>query len=94
MIIPNRKPDGQWETFQSWVIYATRDIGGMNSVCYDRIGRRCKNGGHFMLADKESTFPVSFWHGEGGKSKREQEKDRKRSARIIKLNNPWRANNV
>ena len=87
---PERKPDGTWDTFQHWVNYATRDIGGMNSACYDAKGRRCRIGADFMLADKEGAFPVSFQHGEGGQTLEQQRKAKKDARAILKVNFPWR----
>lgn len=86
----DREPDGKWETFQHWVNYATRDIGGMNAACYDEKGRRCHIGKDFMLADEEGAFPVSYWYGEGGQTLAQQRKSKKAALATLKANFPWR----
>lgn len=90
MGIPEREPDGRWATFQHWVNYATRDIGGTNAACYDAKNRRCRIGKDFMLADEEGAFPVSYWHGEGGQTQAEQRKAKKAALATLKMNYPWR----
>jgi len=87
---PDREPDGKWETFQSWVNYATRDIGGMNAACYDEKGRRCLIGKDFMLADEERAFPVSYWYGEGGQTLAQQRKSKRAAQATLRANFPWR----
>jgi hypothetical protein len=87
---PDREPDGEWPTFNQWVQFATRDIGGMNAACYDAKGRRCYIGRDFMLADKEGTFPVSYWYGEGGETPEQQRDSKKRAEATLKANYPWR----
>lgn len=89
-MMPKREPDGQWETHQHWVNYATRDIGGMNAACYDQKGRRCLIGRDFRIADEEGAFPVMFWYGEGGQSKKEQAASKRAAKATLKANFPWR----
>lgn len=62
---------GTWDTFEDWVIRATRDIGrnlptdtiGMDirAICIDAKGRRCQCGGDFMRARDDGSFPVRFF---------------------------------
>jgi hypothetical protein len=87
---PDREPDGEWPTHRHWVIYATRDIGGMNAACYDQKGRRCLCGKDFRIADEDGAFPVQYWYGEGGQSKTEQRKSKKKTLAILKASYPWR----
>lgn len=89
-MVPDREPDGQWPTFQHWVNYATRDIGGMNAACYDAKGRRCRIGKDFQLADTEGAFPVSYWYGEGGETKSQQRQSKARAKATLKAQFPWR----
>lgn len=87
---PSRPHDGQWDCFEGWVNHATRDIGGMNAVCFDAKDRRCEIGKDFMLADREGAFPVRYWHGEGQQSAAEQRRCKKLAKKAIDLNHPWR----
>lgn len=87
---PDKKPDGQWNSFQSWVNYATIDIGGMNAACYDAKGRRCRIGADFILADKEGAFPVSYYYGEGGETLAQQRKSKRAAKATLKALYPWR----
>jgi hypothetical protein len=90
MGLPNRDPDGEFTTFQHWVNYATRCIGGRNAACYDAKGRRCLIGKDFMLARDEGAFPVRYWYGEGGQTAKEQKKSIKAYHATMKANFPWR----
>mgnify|MGYP001608883209 FL=1 len=90
MSVPEREPDGQFSSFQEWVNYATRWIGGRNSACYDAKDRRCRIGKDFMLAQDENAFPIRFWHGEGGQSAKEQRSSIKAYHATMKANYPWR----
>jgi hypothetical protein len=82
-MIPAREADGEFATFNEWVNKATSWIGGTNALCADSQGRICRIGGDFMRARDEGTFPIRFWHGEGGKSQREQARDRAATKRAL-----------
>ena len=90
MSIPTREHDGQWTTFQHWVNYASRDIGGTNAVCYDAKDRLCLIGRDFMLAESDGAFPVRYWWGEGSETKAQQRKSQSLARQVDKLNHPWR----
>lgn len=81
--LPVREPDGEFTTFPTWVHKATSWIGGTNPLCADAQGRVCRNGGDFMRARDEGAFPVRFWFGEGGQTKKEQRKARAATRRVI-----------
>ena len=85
---PEREPDGQWITFQHWVNYATRDIGGMNAACYDAKGRRCRIGKDFMLAEEEGRFLLVIGMERGKLLK--NKKIKKAAQATLKANFPWR----
>lgn len=87
---PRTQHDGQWDTFQHWVIYATRDIGGMNAACYDAKGRRCRIGKDFMLARDENAFPVKFYYGYGGETPKQQRESKRIAKATLRANFPWR----
>lgn len=69
-MIPLRpKYAGEFTTFQDWVNTATRKIAvgefEAKPMCVDTLGRRCHQGGDFMRARDEGTFPVRyFWEME------------------------------
>lgn len=88
--VPDRDPDGQWESETRWIHHATQDIGGMNALCADSLNRICAIGGDFMRATKEGTYPVRYWYGAGGETPKEQRASQKRSREVIKMNHPWR----
>jgi len=90
MDIPEREPDGEFTCFETWVNKATQWIGGMNAACYDAKNRRCLIGKDFMLARDEDAFPIRYWFGEGGQSKREQAKSKKTALAALKARYPWR----
>lgn len=81
--LPAAEPDGEFRDFNCWVHHATSWIGGRNALCADAQGRICSMGMHFMRARDENTFPVRFWYGEGGKSARDQAKDRAATRRML-----------
>lgn len=87
---PAREPDGQWSSMQDWINRATRDIGGMNAVCFDAKDRRCQIGRDFQRAKDEDAYPVRFWHGEGEQSPAEQRRSAKRAEEVLRLQYPWR----
>lgn len=89
-MLPEREPDGQFNSFTEWVNKATSWIGGMNSLCADAKGRVCKIGKDFMLARDEGAFPVRYWHGEGGLNATEQRKAVKAYKAAMKMRYPWR----
>jgi hypothetical protein len=82
--LPAREPDGQWLTFQQWVNYATRDIGGMNAACYDQKGRRCLIGKDFMTARDDGSFPVMYWHDAGGETPKQQRESKRLAKAALK----------
>lgn len=90
MPIPEREPDGQFDSMQQWINKATSWIGGMNSACYDAKGRRCLRGSDFQRAHDEGAYPVRFWFGEGGESPAQQRKSKAAAKRALKLQYPWR----
>ena len=67
---------GQFETFDAWVMRASRTISEphcptdttgqtIRAICVDAKGRRCQCGGDFMRARDEGAFPVVyFWEFE------------------------------
>lgn len=81
--LPTREPDGAFNDFLTWVNKAASWIGGTNPLCADAKGRVCRNGGDFMRARDEGTFPVSFWYGEGGQTEAQQRKAKRDTRRII-----------
>jgi len=64
---------GQFDTFDDWVRHATGALAyktcpssgctvPVPAMCVDTKGRRCYQGGDFMRARDEGTFPVVyFW---------------------------------
>ncbi|MGX7346385.1 hypothetical protein [Acetobacter oryzoeni] len=78
---PDREPDGQFDTFQTWVNKATSWIGGTNPACFDAQGRRCRIGGDFMRAHDEGTFPVYYWFGAGDETPAQQRKSQRLAAK-------------
>ena len=89
-ILPDRKPDGEFATFATWVNKATSWIGGENALCADAKGRVCRNGGDFMWARDEEAFPVRFWLGAGPETPAEQRRSQRAAARAMRLHYPWR----
>lgn len=90
MGVPDREPDGEFHTFETWVNKAASWIGGTNPACYDAKDRRCMIGKDFMLARDENAFPVRFWFGEGGQTLAEQRRAKKNHEATMRLNYPWR----
>lgn len=88
--LPTRDPDGEFHSFQTWVCKAASWIGGTNPLCADAKGRICRNGGDFMRAEKEGTFPVRFWYGEGSLTPAQQRKAKRDHKAAMKLMYPWR----
>jgi len=88
--IPNRKPDGEFATFQSWVNKATSWICGRNALCVDAKDRICAIGGDFMRADQEGAFPVRFYYDAGGETPAEQRQSRRLAKAALRLHYPWR----
>ncbi|MFT8308539.1 hypothetical protein [Acetobacter malorum] len=78
---PDREPDGNFPTFQTWVNKATSWIGGTNSACFDAKGRRCRIGGDMMRARDEGAFPVYYWFGEGDETPAQQRKSQRLAAK-------------
>ncbi len=89
-MIPERKPDGEFSCFETWVNKATSWIGGMNAACFDAKDRRCLNGGDMVRARDENAFPVRFWYGEDGQSKAEQKRRKRNAEASLKIMYPWR----
>jgi hypothetical protein len=64
---------GQFDTFEDWCNRATRELAyktcassgatvPVPAMCVDTKGRRCFQGGDFMRARDEGTFPIIyFW---------------------------------
>lgn len=90
MTVPGREPDGQFNSFQSWVNKAAAWIGGTNPLCADAKDRICRIGKDFMLARDEDAFPVRFWYGEGGQTPMQQRKAKVQHKAAMKLLYPWR----
>jgi hypothetical protein len=82
-LLPNRKPDGEFDTFDTWVNKATSWIGGTNPLCADAKGRYCRCGEDFMRARDERAFPVRFWFGEGGQTAAEQRKSQRQTKKLL-----------
>jgi hypothetical protein len=58
------KDHGDWVSFASQRLQVAEDSNGypLSAICVDTLGRRCANGGDFMRARDEGTFPVRyFW---------------------------------
>jgi hypothetical protein len=63
------KWEGEFSDFHDWVSFASKwltvatDSNGMplSAICVDTLGRRCANGGDFMRARDEDTFPVRYF---------------------------------
>ena len=89
-MIPNREPDGQFHTFETWVNKACSWIGGTNALCADTKERVCRNGADMQRARDEGAFPVRFWYGEGGQTLAEQRKAKRDHEAAMKLLYPWR----
>lgn len=89
-MIPSRTPDGQFDTFATWVNKATSWIGGTNPLCVDTKDRVCRCGADFMRARDEGAFPVRFWFGEGGETFKQQAKSERLYRRAMRLHYPWR----
>lgn len=66
--LPARKPDGQFDSFQTWVNKAVSWIGGTNPLCADAKDRVCNNGWDMMRARDEAAFPVRFWLNEDSRT--------------------------
>jgi hypothetical protein len=81
--LPDREPDGEFQSFQEWVNKAASWIGGTNSLCVDAQGRICRMGMDFMRARDEGTFPVSFWFGAGWESEAERRRSERAARRIM-----------
>ena len=88
--IPDREPDGKFESMVTWVHKATSWIGGMNALCVDAKNRICRCGGDFQRAHDEGAFPVRFYFGAGGETEAEQRKSWARAKKALKLQYPWR----
>ena len=88
--LPDRTPDGEFASFQTWVNKATSWIGGTNPLCADSKGRICRNGGDMMRARDECAFPVRFWFGEGPLTPKQQRKSERDYVRAMRLHYPWR----
>lgn len=70
-LVPNIA--GQFDTFDDWVMKATRVLANKScpssgctvpvpAICVDTKGRRCYQGGDFMRARDDGSFPVIyFW---------------------------------
>ena len=64
------KIEGQFNSFDEWVTFATRALVEDRTkwapmICIDANGRRCFQGSQFMRARDEGTFPVRyFWEFE------------------------------
>lgn len=90
MGVPNRKPDGYFDCFETWVNKATSWIGGTNPVCYDAADRQCNIGKDFARARDENTFPVRFWYGEGNQTPAQQRQSKRNAKAALKAMYPWR----
>ena len=89
--LPSREPDGEFDSFSTWVNKATSWIGGTNPLCADAKGRICCNGGDMMRARDGGDFPVRFWYDEGPRtSAKQRREDRTAHRRAMKLLYPWR----
>lgn len=63
------KWEGEFCSFSDWVNFASKrltvayDSNGapLKAICVDTLGRRCANGGDFMRADREGTYPVRYF---------------------------------
>lgn len=89
-MLPDRKPDGDFSSFETWVCKAASWIGGTNPLCVDAKDHVCKSGADMQRARDEGAFPVRFWHGEGDQTPKEQRKARRSHKAAMKLNYPWR----
>jgi len=90
MAIPDRAPDGQFNSMNEWINYATRWIGGTNPLCADAKDRVCTIGKHFQTAHDEGTYPIRFWYDAGPQTAKEKKTSQKRAREILKANYPWR----
>lgn len=88
--IPTRESDGQFTSMTNWINKATSWIGGMNALCVDAKDRICRNGGDFQRAENEDAFPIRFYYGAGGETRREQRKSIARAKRVLRMQYPWR----
>ena len=87
--LPDREPDGQFDTFDRWVNHATSWIGGTNSLCADAQGRICRIGADMMRARDENAFPVRYWFGAGPiKSAKELRRTQSLARKAMKLKHP------
>lgn len=71
-IDPNGEVFCEFTSFEQWVNKARSWLGGINqsagrykraerTICIDAKGRECRNGGDFMRARDEGTFPVKAY---------------------------------
>lgn len=88
--IPDREPDGQFHSFETWVCKATSWIGGENALCVDARNRICRTGGDMQRAKDDGAFPVRFYYGAGGETPAEHKKSRATAERAMRLQYPWR----
>ena len=56
----------QFDTFQRWVNKASTWVNG--GICLDRHGQELRNGGDFMRARDNGSFPVTIMHKVGKKA--------------------------
>lgn len=71
LTITDRIKLGEFADMDDWVRRANRVIGGLDCICVDALGRECLTGKEFMRAEKEGTFPVSYWISEKRQKERE-----------------------
>lgn len=60
-IPPAGDADGEFTSFIQWVNKASSWIGFTGAKCFDTLDRPCRNGGDFMRARDEDTFPVRWY---------------------------------
>ena len=58
---PEGEADGEFTSFIQWVNKASSWIGYTGAKCYDKLGRRCRNGGDMQRARDEDAFPVRWY---------------------------------
>ena len=88
--LPDREPDGQFHSFQTWVNKATSWIGGTNPLCADAKDRICRIGADFMRARDEDAFPVRFWYDAGPMTPAQKRKSQREALKAMRLQYPWR----
>jgi hypothetical protein len=60
-IPPEGEADGEFTSFIQWVNKASSWIGYTGAKCYDKLDRRCRNGGDMQRARDEDAFPVRWY---------------------------------